>query len=121
MEKVKRLISGENLDINREIISGRELAGWTKRDGEKAVDIISGMFTVKREELLNKGGYKNKPRDAAIVIFHRFSLWRNNDIGEMFGISGDAVGKKVARFESGARKVRKLEQMMTQFLSLFAA
>jgi putative transposase len=120
VEKVKRLISGDKSNMDREIIAGRELAGWSKRDAEKAVDIISGMFAVNRAELLNKGGYKNRPRDAAIAIFHRYSRWRNCEIGEMFSISGDAVVKKVARFTSMAKKDQQMMKITGQFLSLFA-
>jgi len=61
-----------------------------------------------------------KSRAAAIAIFHRYSRWRNNEIGKMFGISGGVVDKKVARYESGAKKGRELEQMTTRFLSIFS-
>ena len=121
VEKVKSLISGGKAAIGSEIVAGRELAGWTKRDGEKAVEIISGMFGVKKNELLDKGGYKNGPRDTAIAIFHRYSRWRNNEIGEMFGISGNAVNKKVGQYKTGTKKGRELGQMTAHFLTIFPA
>jgi len=58
---------------------------------------------------------------SAIIIFHIYSRWRNSEIGEIFSVSGDAVGKKVARIERGAPKDRQLGVITKQFLSLFAA
>lgn len=121
VEEVKRQIGKGKKRIDREIISGRELAGWTEKESEKALEIIAEVFSVGRQELLEKGGHHNKPREAAIMIFHKYSSWRVSEIGEKFGVSGGAVCKAAARCGKAIKKDPETESKIARFCSIFSA
>ena len=116
--KIKGMLKGRRLPQG---IVGRKRLVDSPSPME-VVGVVSEVFGVNREEILDRGSYRHLARKVAIYLCQRYTGLSYEAIGKLFGgIHYSTVSKVTERIREEMLRDKKLSELMNRVTSHFKA